>query len=642
MSKNRSLAAGLALWLVLLVAWLALRPGLSGSFRFDDYPNLSELTVAQQPGLAPISQFTFGGGTGSIGRPLSLLSFALQADSWPGHPDDFIRVNILIHLLNGALFCWALLYLLRTSGIKLQTPELLAIAATAFWLLCPLQASSVLYVVQRMTLLAGTCMFVGLLLYLMGREHLHTGRAWSGLALMTGGVGAGLGLGVLAKENAVLFPLLVLVVEATLPHKSPRPRLWRTWAWVCLGVPLALFAGYLAMRFPADLSSTAQLGFTSPERVLSQPRVLLIYLQKTLLPSLYSIRIMYDDLQASTSLISPWTTAPAWLAWISLVALAFRTRKRWPLLAFAVFWFLAGHSLESSFIPMELAFDHRNYVPIAGLALFVVWSAAQLLAHPWTRLARGLFITGISAYALFMVTALWQSASLWGQPYALIAYWHEVQPDSRRVSYEMSDVYLRMARPDEALRVDAQSLERWPGDTTIAIAMLTRGCLLTDHPMPSLTKIQTSLGQYDGHSHTTQNLLHRLILLAENGLCDRYSPQELSDLVDAVFAAPAFKQYRLSNRPLFLARIHYSSGRQAQALAELDLALAVKPSHDLYEVAVGWALDAHQPDRARAYLDAAEKLAARRPLRAMSFAPIYERLRERIDSYPAQPSTDSG
>ena len=73
-------------------------------------------------------------------------------------------------------------------------------------LLHPMQLTSVLYAVQRMTSLSALFVFLGLIGYVYGRRQVQRGEP-RGFVLMTVGIGAGSILGVLNKENAALLPL---------------------------------------------------------------------------------------------------------------------------------------------------------------------------------------------------------------------------------------------------------------------------------------------------------------------------------------------------------------------------------------------------------------------------------------------------
>lgn len=630
-SYRPQLLAGLALYLALVGSWLAYAPGIAGGFIFDDYPNLVGLSAINvEPGAASVTQYLLNGVASRLGRPLSLLTFALQHDSWPSNPADFIRLNVLLHLLNGALLCWCLLRLLRLARWPLRNPERMAIAATAIWLISPLLSGAVLYVVQRMTLLAATCMLSGFLLYLLGRGHLLQSRPRLGMLLMSAGVGVGLGIGVLAKENAALFPLMVLITEFTLLANVPRPLGWNRWAGLFLALPLLALAGYLLLRFPADWATTSLLGVTTPERLLTEPRVLFMYLQKMLMPSLYSIRIMYDDYPVSQSIFTPWTTWASLLAWVAIVAIALTRRRQLPIFSWAVLWFLVCHLLESGYIPLEIAFDHRNYVAILGLALALAAGGEWLLSDARTARIRLPLAVAIGAYLGYLGFAQWQTASLWGRPYEMVIYWGQSQPASSRVQFELADAHFRNWHPAAAMRVHEDGLARRPGDTTHTYGLLSKGCAWAGAPVPSLQQIQASLTVYEGHILSTLNLLNRIVKLKEQGLCDRFSTADLRILVEETFGAKAFQGQQVVNHHLILARLHYLDGNANGALGELELSLAHQPYLEIYDLAVQWSLEAGDPARANRYLSSAQALSAEHPLRRWLNSAILDRMHARI------------
>ena len=61
-------------------------------------------------------RYITSGSADPTGRPLSLLSFLVDARNWPADPAPLLRTNVLLHLLNGAL----LFVLLRQLGRRLD------------------------------------------------------------------------------------------------------------------------------------------------------------------------------------------------------------------------------------------------------------------------------------------------------------------------------------------------------------------------------------------------------------------------------------------------------------------------------------------------------------------------------------------
>jgi hypothetical protein len=191
-----------AFWLLIALALTALVyvPGLRGPFLFDDIPNLRPLQDWLS-GLTGWHEVLFGNRSGLFGRPLSMLSFILDAKLFGMAPFSFKLTNLLIHLACGALI-YALLHrlLLRDPHLH-QRAALAALAISAIWLLHPLQVSTVLYIVQRMAQLSALFILLALLAYVHGREALEQGRLRSGVTWLFLAVPAATALGMLCKEK---------------------------------------------------------------------------------------------------------------------------------------------------------------------------------------------------------------------------------------------------------------------------------------------------------------------------------------------------------------------------------------------------------------------------------------------------------
>ena len=104
--------AGFAI--ILLLAWFCYRPALSGDFQLDDVKNLSGLQYVEDTDT--MLEFVLAGAAGPTGRPIALLTFGLQADEWQNGAEAFLRVNVLIHMLNAVLLAAFLFLLTRAQG----------------------------------------------------------------------------------------------------------------------------------------------------------------------------------------------------------------------------------------------------------------------------------------------------------------------------------------------------------------------------------------------------------------------------------------------------------------------------------------------------------------------------------------------
>ncbi len=102
---------------------------------------------------------------------------------------------------------------------------------------------------------------------------------------------------------------------------------------------------------------------------MTQSRVLSMYLVQILIPLPYFQKFFYDNFPVSTSLINPWNTLIAVTILTSLLFSAFKFRKKIPIYSLGIFLYFLGHIITSNIIPLELAFEHRNHLPIIGILL---------------------------------------------------------------------------------------------------------------------------------------------------------------------------------------------------------------------------------------------------------------------------------
>lgn len=442
----------LVLWsFAVLLVVSAYFPGLHGPLVFDD-----QLNIVENPGVA-ITDFSFASlktallsnESGMFKRVLPALSFGINHALAGGFADTFVFkvTNLVIHCVNSALVFW-LLYRLwpLVSLSREEEPDRSrgavygALFCTLLWALHPLQLTSVLYVVQRMTSMAGTFALLGLCLFLRGRLLLRGGRP-EGVRWMYAGILSGTALGLACKENAALLPLYAGVIEFTLFERSslakkPRRELWLFFT-LLLFVPAVAGVIYLFIYPGGLLQGYVNREFSLNERLLTELRVLWFYLYMLALPDIKTMGLFHDDLSLSRGLLTPATTLFSLAAWLVTISLGILFRRKFPLIAFGLFWYLAGHAMESTVIPLQLIHEHRNYLPAIG-PIFAVgrWVMKPLGSDP-ARFCRGLAAAAL-VIGLFLLT--FQRAENWSSENRLIERWAANHPDSPTVQYLMGEV----------------------------------------------------------------------------------------------------------------------------------------------------------------------------------------------------------
>ena len=447
----RAVNSGLLLVVVFIAAVWAFAPGLTGGFLFDDLVNLPAL--GEYGGVHSLQSFglylTSGSGD-PLGRPLSLLSFLIDARTWPADPRPFLRTNLAIHLLNGLLLTAVLSQLGRSSGMSDNARRIAAVAAAGCWILHPLQLSTTFYIVQREAMLAATFTLLAFLAWLQGRRLFHSAATRkSGLAWLTAGAWIFSLLGALCKANGLLIPLLLLAAECTVLKTPPVlkessfPRVRR----VLIAIPSGLLVAALFAGLPRFLQITHEVRpWTISQRLLTEPRVLMDYAQLLIFPRPLSRGVFHDEFVASSGLFAPASTMIALAALIGTVAFAWRYRRSWPSASFAILFFLAGHLLESTFIPLELYFEHRNYLP----SLMLFWPLSRCLTSP-ADLLRPLRSTAMCLVLIIFALETHLGAQIWGNPERLALAWGDRNVESPRAQayaaqFEISDGHIEMAR----------------------------------------------------------------------------------------------------------------------------------------------------------------------------------------------------
>lgn len=423
-------------------------PGLSGGFLFDDYPNLQGLgAYGGVVDYETFKSFVLTGWSGPFGRPISLLSFLLDDNTWPSHAPWFKQTNLLIHLLVGLLLCWSTLLLLRLYGYTENKAVWIAVLTASFWLLHPYFVSTTLYVVQRMAQLAALFMLAGLAGYLHGRLLLAT-KPVKAYLWMTLSLGLGTLLAVFSKENGALLPLLLLVVEFCRPSTSPHPRPQFWWRVVFLWFPSLAVLGALASYIDFSSNPWPTRTFNQPERLLSEGRIVWEYLFHLWVPRIEGRGLFHDGYQISMGWFSPPITALAVIGLMALVVLAVTQRKRWPLLSVAVLFFFVGHLVESTVIGLELYFEHRNYVAAAFLFLPLAAGCVSLAERYKPALAGCV----VALILLLLAGMTWQRATLWSDSNKLELYWAVATPESARAQNSLAAYLFESGRVDESMQ----------------------------------------------------------------------------------------------------------------------------------------------------------------------------------------------
>jgi len=451
-SLRKKIAASLLL--SLLVTIIVYQPGLSGPFIFDDTVHISHnkqvqiidlswssLTQASNSSLArppwhrPLAQLTFG-----INHAITGLSTLY-----------FKATNLAIHLSIGIII-FIVSRLLLLASLKNHKPTisdsrimLFALVVSSIWLLHPLNLSTVLYTVQRMTQISALFVLFGIGMYTSGR--LTFSENGKGIWRMCLAFPIS-GIGLLAKENAALFPLIILICELTLfrglqiPKNATAIVLIRT-----IGIFLPLLLGVIYLISHPSVYDYAGRPFTLEERLFTESRVLWFYLQLIFSPTQDALGLFHDDFITSKSIIDPINTIFSVIAWAITLVLALVYSAKKPLICFSILFFLAAHAMESSFIPLEMIFEHRNY--LASIGPIMALSYLITIAYTHKSIDK-LLITSSALIIVTFATLTYLRAYDWRNSTSLTLTEVNHHPESPRANFKAAQLYIGLLNNSES------------------------------------------------------------------------------------------------------------------------------------------------------------------------------------------------
>lgn len=602
--------AGITLLAVSITIWLAYTQVLPGSYFFDDEFNLG--------GLSEVNDFYSGllyslSANQLPGRPLALATFALQAQAWTDHPENFLRVNFLIHILAVWSSFMLAVGLWRVRHRERWTPALwFGVGVAALWGLSPFLATTHLMIVQRMTGLAGLFTLFGLTAFVWAHV-IGNARTRIYVFVLLGFTGLATILATLAKENGILLPLLALVIlwlwiPKNLRLENPRDRKRLLLLLLLPSVALALYMGYMLLTY-LQQGYEPHRYFTPYQRLLSQPIILLDYLRQLLLPQSFSVTPYMDRYPAPSGWLEPPITLVALIAWLAGIVTAFKLRKILPALAFGIVFFLVGHLIESTYIDLELYFAHRNYVPSFGLYFALVYSLVQIPR----RFAKLTWIA-FSLYMALFCLVLFQVTTGWNRLHIATGLWLDKNPYSERAAQAFANQLISQGEFIEARKVFDEAVTLNPEIALLQIQR-TQLCKNQEEQYPILLdEVERRLRNAAFHQNAVTELFRVALYHKPNSKLSQSCPPRGYDtfarLAQALLDNPAYTEndfargYLLATLGVVAAR---GDGDLERASDLLEEAFQTYPAQDFATYGAMIMANANQFDRAYAILHSARE-----------------------------------
>lgn len=534
------------LYLLLLLGisiFLAYSNSAGSPFIFDDRPSILDNTHIRLTELTVPNILNGFKGPLAV-RPVANFSFAVNYFFSRYNVFTYHIVNILIHILNACLLYYFFkftinIYYKKAVNFKpdsgsstdfqkeLTRFSIVSFFLSAIWAFNPLHVQSVTYIIQRMNSMATLFFMLSILLYIKGRVvQNRINRKCSGerqgspliAALFFAGSLFSWFLSLGCKEIAIVLPFMIFLYEL-LFFQELNPRHCRL--FLIFVLISSLIGGALLYFIPDNrilsrlLNSYDFFDFTIKQRCLTESRVVIYYISLLFFP--HPSRLLFDyDFPLSNALLSPPTTILSLLTIASILLLAFFIARKERVIAFCIFWFLGNLALESSFIGLDIIFEHRTYLPsmmMLPIPFLLLLKIRRLPFRAWISIVCGFII--ICGFWTYERNRVWQSReSIWRDSVMKA-------PGNHRAHYNLGRAMVPQGRFSEAAKHFKIALQLNPKD--LAARKNLEIVLVYEEAMRKYTKrdqMHTYLGafflQKGDLGHAARNLILALKINPDN------------------------------------------------------------------------------------------------------------------------------
>jgi len=398
----------------------------------------------------------------NVRRPVVYATFAVNYYFHNLNLPGYHITNIIIHIATGIFLYFLLKATLTLPKIRnkldRQGPVIISLVTASIWLLHPLQTQSVTYIVQRMNSMCAMFYILTMLLYLKGRLATGTKNKW----FLYGGCLLSFILALGSKEVAATLPVFIFLYEWYFLQDLSSIRSSSRYQWFMLTLALLTFAGLVFLFLGINpikslfINELPGREFTRWERLLTETRVVLMYISLIFFPNLSRLNLEYD-FPISQSLTTPPVTmlAIVILAGMALVAVLIAKKQR--LYSFCIIWFLGNLVIESSFIPLELVFEHRTYLPSTFFILLAVVPLYRLLVRN-----RKIFYIICAVVLVTLPILTYERNKVWKDEITLYLDCLQKSPNKMRVNFNLAHEYERLWETEKAIYYYRRAIELKP------------------------------------------------------------------------------------------------------------------------------------------------------------------------------------
>jgi len=428
-------------------------------------------------------------------RSLLQISIAFNAHLDGFRTFSYHLINLVLHLINCLLIYFITLrtwFYLKSVNCEYKENEIhfVALFTAVLFLLHPIQTESVVYIMSRSEVFAGTFYLCSILLF-----QVYISKDWPrrvGFKFVVLFIPVFFLIGFSVKQTLITLPLVLLLYflfgqdSQSASIRWLNKNKWKIGITILVGISL-LFHKLLTDELFLTGESTAGEDIGRLNYMLTQPSVVFYYYLKLLL---FPINLNIDpDIALITEWWS-WKFITALIGLAGLISFSFRAKEK-RLLLYFISWFLIVLSPSSSIITLsDLAAEHRTYLAsysFYAVIAFFVYKVTHLNSRSYPKKCRDtLLVISIFIFIIFSILTIkrnqiWASeVSLWSdtlqkspqkirpviniaQAYTKIGnfdlaieYYEKAQdlnPNVFAVNYNLGNLYFVRGREEDALRL---------------------------------------------------------------------------------------------------------------------------------------------------------------------------------------------
>jgi len=362
---------------------------------------------------------------------------------------------------------------------------------------------------------------------------------------------------------------------------------------------------------------------------ISQFRILIDYLYFILFPTLSDSGIFHDDYSKSINLLSPISTLYSLIVIIFLLCSAFISRKTFPLYSLAIFWFFTGHLIESTIIPLELYFEHRNYLPSLGL----FWIIAYLFISLWNK-HKVLTTLLASVYLALLLIISGINSNIYSSKENIALSWGTYKKNSPRAQHALAWHWISQKEPAQAMKVLNDSIQAKPRNIYLQLVHLFYQCQLNNDSPEIISQLIQSIPKGKLHIAINTPVIQTLEQFLK-GKCHSLNGQNFSQILQLLINHPGSQDIRIKTDLYYALSLVKSTERDLNgAMTYMDKSIEYFPRIKLLLLQARWLSSAGLFDDADRYIKKARKYMY--SLNKMEYKKIIDKVESLINTQKEQ------